>query len=130
MASGLRSTLGPSSTIDNAVLFSSKANSGGEQDNRSLYRAVTCTLTMIAPPLTPYFFLLRIIIITNYYLDIPTRFGQAVTIGRHDRDCYVQFEYSCKQLYHVEKFFKIIIGPEERWTGLVTVTSDVLTVLL
>ena len=56
----------------------------------------------------------RITIITNNYWDIPLRFGQALTIAiGHDRDCYVQFEYSCKQLYHVEKFFKINIGPKE-----------------
>ena len=51
---------------------------------------------------------------TNYYRDKLLRFGQAVTIAvGHDRDCYVQFGYSCKQLYHVEKISKIIIGPKE-----------------
>ena len=65
---------------------------------------------MIAPPLTPHLFLPNITTITNNYRDIPPRFGQAV---RQDRNHYVQFEYSCKQLYHVEKFFKINIGPKE-----------------
>ena len=35
-----------------------------------------------------------------------------IAVG-HDRDRYAQFEYSYKQLYHVEKFFKINIGPKE-----------------
>ena len=69
-------------------------------------------LTRIAPPLTPHLFLPKIIIFTNNYWDKPPRCGQAATIAvGHDRDCYVQFEYCCKQLYHVEKFFKINIGP-------------------
>ena len=76
--------------------------------------AYRVAISMIVPPLTPHLFLPRITIITNNYRDIPPRFGQAVTIavGR-DRDCYMQFEYSCKQLYHVKKFFKINIGPKE-----------------
>ena len=71
-------------------------------------------ISMIAPPLTPHLFRPRIPIITNNYWDIPPRFGQALTIAvGHDGDWYVQFEYSCKQLYHVEKIFKINIGPKE-----------------
>ena len=58
-------------------------------------------------------------IITNNYRDIPPRFGQALTIAvGHDRDRYAQFEYSYKQLYHVEKFFKINIGPKELKRGV------------
>ena len=71
-------------------------------------------ISMITPPLTPHPFLPKITIITNNYRGISLRLGQAVTIAiGHDRDCYMQFEYSCKQLYHVEKFFKINIGPKD-----------------
>ena len=67
-------------------------------------------IAMIGAPLTPHLFLPNIIIAYNYRHK-PPRFGQAITIAvGHDRDCYVQFEYTCKQLYHVEKFFKINIG--------------------
>ena len=103
----------------NPVLFSSKANSGGEQENRSFYRAMTLhayrvAISIIAPPLAPHLFLPGITIITNNYRDIPPRFVQAVTTAvGHARECYMQFKYSCKQLYHVEKFFKINIGPKE-----------------
>ena len=41
------------------------------------YRVAT---SIIAPPLTPHLFLLRITIITNNYRDIPPKFGQALTI--------------------------------------------------
>ena len=71
-------------------------------------------ISMITPPLSPHLFLPKITVITNNYWDISLRFGQAVTIAvGHNRDCYVQFEYSSKQLYHIEKFFKINIGPKE-----------------
>ena len=57
-------------------------------------------------------------IVQHISLDQNKSRGCAVTIAitiaiGHDRDCYVQFEYSCKQLYHIEKFFKINIGPKE-----------------
>ena len=38
---------------------------------------------------------------------------QSAIIGGRWNTAYVQFEYSCKQLYHIEKFFKINIGPKE-----------------
>ena len=101
------------------VLFSSKVNSSGEQENKivlssSDLHAYRVAISMIAPPLTPHLFLPRITIVTNNYGDIPPRFGQALTIVvGHNRDCYVRFEYSCKQLYHLDKFFKINLGPKE-----------------
>ena len=71
--------------------------------------AYQVAVSMIAPPLIPHLFLPKI---TNNYRDKPPRFGQTITIAiGHARDCYVQFDYSCKQLYHVEKFFKMNIGP-------------------
>ena len=69
---------------------------------------------MIAPPLKPHLFLPKMTIITNNDRDIPLRFRQAVTnaVG-HGRDCYAQFEYSCKQLYYIVKIFRINLGPKE-----------------
>ena len=56
-------------------------------------------ISMIAPPHTPHPFLARIAIITNNDQDVPLKFSQAITIAvGHDRGCYVQFEYRCKQL--------------------------------
>ena len=76
--------------------------------------AYRVAISMIAPPLTPHLFLPRIPIITNNYWNIPPRLGQALTIAvGHDRDCCVQFEYSCKQLCNVEKFFTINLSPKE-----------------
>ena len=67
-------------------------------------------ISMITLPLTPYLFLPKIAI---NYRGIPPRFRQATTIAvGHDRDCCTQFEYSCKQPYHIVKIFKIHTGPE------------------
>ena len=62
--------------------------------------------TPYTPPLTPHLFLPKMTIITNNDRDIPPRFGQAVTnaVG-NGRDCYAQFEYSCKQQYYIVKIF-------------------------
>ena len=49
----------------------------------------------------------RITIITNNDRDIAPRFMLAIILGvGHDRDYYEQFEWSCKQVYHIEKSFK------------------------
>ena len=62
--------------------------------------------TPYTPPLTPHLFLPKMTIITNNDRDIPPRFRQAVTnaVG-NGRDCYAQFEYSCKQQYYIVKIF-------------------------
>ena len=98
----------------NPILFSSKTNSDGEQENRLFYRAVFCTLTaisMVAPPLTPHLFL------TNNYLDIPPNFGQALTIAirycpkcSHDRDCYTSSLSTVASSYIT---LRSNIGPKE-----------------
>ena len=49
----------------------------------------------------------RITIITNNDWDIAPRFMLAITLDiGHDRDCYEQFERSCKKVFHIEKIFK------------------------
>ena len=69
--------------------------------------AVTCTyriaILMIGPPLALHLLLPRII---SNDQNIPPRFRQAITTALgHIRDCKVPFEYSCKQLCHIEKIF-------------------------
>ena len=85
----------------------------GDETTRDLY-AYHVAISMIAPSITPHPFLAKITIITNNYQDKPLKFGQTVTIAvGHERDCYVQFEFTCKQLYHIKNFFKINVGPKE-----------------
>ena len=70
---------------------------------------VHMAISIITPPLTPHLSLPKITIIRNNYRDKSPRFRQAVTITTwHDGDCYVQFEYSCKQLFHIEALNRFI----------------------